>query len=162
VGAGRARSARPDLSGDIREKGMTADQALLLEYLDIPAEIEAEFNAWYNAVRLPKHLEVPGVLSAHRYATREASPKYVTVYEVDHSLTFYTPAFQAQAREAVGAEGARFLDAATHYSRRHHALIEPRPEDASPFPEATTHLLTAGASPAPEYEHDFNDDYNMT
>src|SRR5207253_8079951 len=59
-------------------------------------------------------------------------------------------------------EGARFLDAAIHYSRRHHALIEPRPEDASPFPEATSHLLTAGASPAPEFEHDFNDDYNMT
>jgi hypothetical protein len=122
--------------------------------------LEADFNAWYDEFRVPAHLAVPGVLSARRYATDVRAPKYLAVFELDHPVTFFTPEFQLLNRSATGPEGVRFLDAATHYSRRSYALIEPRPQETPPFPEESTHLLTISATPSPEYEDEYNAFYN--
>jgi hypothetical protein len=139
---------------------MANASALLLEFMDVPEELEDTFNAWYDEVRLPAHLAVPGVLSARRYLTDVRAPRYLAVFEIDHPVTFHTPEFQALGRSAIGPEGQRFLDAATHYSRRDYALIEPRPDEVPPFPVESRHLLTITATPSAEYEDEYNAFYN--
>src|SRR5207248_521184 len=153
---GRLTYPRP-LTLSQRERGrgleetlMPTSSALLLEFLDVPAEMDGEFNGWYDGVRAPAHLAVPGVVSARRYVTDGRAPRFLAVFEIDHPVTFHTVEFQALGRSAIGAEGQRFLDAATHYSRRNYTLIEPRPEETPPFPEESRHLLTITATPSAE------------
>jgi len=40
---------------------------LLMVYTDVAAEVEEEFNRWYNVEHIPERLSIPGVLNAARY-----------------------------------------------------------------------------------------------
>jgi hypothetical protein len=53
--------------------------------MDVPAHLEEEFNAWYDAVYVPDYLTVPGVLRARRFLVIDGAPKYLTVYEFAHA-----------------------------------------------------------------------------
>jgi hypothetical protein len=50
----------------------------------VPTEIEAKYNEYYDTVRTPGNLEVPGCLSVRRYHALTGEPKYLTVYELEH------------------------------------------------------------------------------
>lgn len=58
---------------------------------------EAEFNEWYDTVHIPQLLEVPGMLSAKRFALRDSdlyripgghAPEhgYMCIYELDGDI----------------------------------------------------------------------------
>ena len=51
--------------------------------MDIPAQMEEEFNAWYNTVYIPGYLTVPGCIRARRFVVIDGQPKYLTVYEFE-------------------------------------------------------------------------------
>jgi hypothetical protein len=55
--------------------------------MDIPAELESEFNRIYDEDHIPTILKVPGVRSARRYrlerSTRSDMPRYLAIYEID-------------------------------------------------------------------------------
>ncbi|HEV2054206.1 MAG TPA: hypothetical protein VGV06_03420, partial [Methylomirabilota bacterium] len=51
--------------------------------MDIPAQVEEEWNAWYNTVYIPDYLTVPGVIRVRRFMVVEGQPKYLTVYEFE-------------------------------------------------------------------------------
>jgi hypothetical protein len=57
--------------------------ALLLVWTDIPADVDAEFNDWYNREHLRERIEVPGFVRARRFAALSGRPKYVALYEVE-------------------------------------------------------------------------------
>ena len=60
---------------------------LLMVWTDIDAEFEAEFNRWYDEEHIGRLLEVPGFLSAGRYAALKGGPKYLAIYELeDHNV----------------------------------------------------------------------------
>ncbi|MGE0224609.1 MAG: hypothetical protein AB7F35_08910 [Acetobacteraceae bacterium] len=81
---------------------------LLIVTAEIDAEVEADWNRWYDTVHLPDALACPGVLSGRRYAsvgeirssdrgTRDASSArvYTTIYEITGPDAVETPEFKA-------------------------------------------------------------------
>jgi hypothetical protein len=65
--------------------------------MDIPTELEAEFNRIYDTDHVPTILKVPGVRSCRRYrlehSTKEGMPRYLAVYEVDNAEIVNSPAW---------------------------------------------------------------------
>jgi hypothetical protein len=65
----------------------TRGTGLLMVWTDIDAEFEAEFNRWYDEEHISRLLQVPGFLSAGRYAAVKGGPKYLAIYELeDHNV----------------------------------------------------------------------------
>ena len=87
---------------------MSLPNCLLIVTAEVDAEVEAEWNRWYDAVHLPDALACPGVLRGRRYATageisesdrgqgrRTAARLYTTVYELASPDAVATPEFAA-------------------------------------------------------------------
>jgi len=81
---------------------------LLIVTAEVDAEVEAEWNRWYDAVHLPDALACPGVKSGRRYVSsgqvsesdrgqgrRHATRIYTTVYELDSPAAVETREFNA-------------------------------------------------------------------
>lgn len=58
--------------------------ALQIGRMSVPAEVEAEWNAWYNGEYIPGYRKVPGVIYARRYRVLEGEVAYTTVYEFEN------------------------------------------------------------------------------
>jgi hypothetical protein len=61
--------------------GADARQALLMIWTNIPADVEHDFNDWYNREHIRERVEVPGFIRARRFAAISGSPKYLALYE---------------------------------------------------------------------------------
>jgi hypothetical protein len=55
---------------------------LLLVGMTPSPEVEAAFNAWYDAEHVPSLARVPGVLCARRYRLSDGNLKYVALYHL--------------------------------------------------------------------------------
>jgi len=55
---------------------------LLISSLNIPAELDDEFNAWCTEEHVARLAKVPGVLSARRYKTSRGVQGYVNMYHL--------------------------------------------------------------------------------
>jgi uncharacterized protein DUF4286 len=86
----------------------TLPNCLLVVTAEVDAEVEAEWNRWYDEVHLPDALACPGVLSGRRYLStgeisetergkgkRFAARLYTTVYELDSPAAVTTKEFAA-------------------------------------------------------------------
>ena len=69
-------------------------KGLYMVWCDVPADMEDDFNRWYNEEHLDELLAIPGVLSAARYVAVSGSPKYLACYEIAIPEVLYTPEFQ--------------------------------------------------------------------
>ena len=67
--------------------------ALQIGRMKVPSEIEAKYNEYYDTVRTPGNLQVPGCLAVRRYQAVEGEPKYLTVYEFEHEKVPETQAW---------------------------------------------------------------------
>lgn len=88
---------------------MEADaDCLLIVTAEVDAEVEADWNRWYDEVHLPDALACPGVLSGRRFVTsgpivdvergeRRATARrlYTTVYRLASPAAVATPEFSA-------------------------------------------------------------------
>lgn len=63
---------------------------------DVAADVEDEFNRWYQNEHLPERLGVPGFRNVRRYVTQEASLQYFAVYETDDPDVLTSPAYCAR------------------------------------------------------------------
>ena len=63
--------------------------------MDVPEEIEDEFNEWYNTVFVPDFEKVEGCRRARRFRAVLGQPKYSVVYEFDHEGVSQTPEWAA-------------------------------------------------------------------
>jgi hypothetical protein len=70
--------------------------ALQIGRMDVPPEIDAEFNAWYNTIYIPNYEKVPGVIRGRRYRAVTGTPTYLTLYEFEHPLVSESAAWLAQ------------------------------------------------------------------
>ena len=70
--------------------------ALQLGRMDVPPEVDAEFNSGYNTIYVPNYEKVPGVIRGRRYRAVEGTPTYLTYYEFEHPKVSETPAWMAQ------------------------------------------------------------------
>jgi hypothetical protein len=86
----------------------TLANCLLIVTAEVDAEIEADWNRWYDDVHLPDALACPGVLAGRRYVTaaevsesdrgqgrRTRIKLYTTVYELDSPAAVETKEFNA-------------------------------------------------------------------
>jgi hypothetical protein len=58
--------------------------ALQIGRMDVPAEIDRDFNEWYNTIYIPNYEKVPGVIRGRRYRAVTGTPTYLTLYEFEH------------------------------------------------------------------------------
>jgi hypothetical protein len=74
--------------------------ALQLGRMDVPPDVDAEFNAWYNTTYVPNYEKVPGVIRGRRYRAVAGTPTYLTLYEFEHPKVSESAEWMAQ-RDAV-------------------------------------------------------------
>jgi hypothetical protein len=83
-------------------------QCLLIVTAEVDADVEADWNRWYDSVHLPDALKCPGVRRGRRYVStgdvsetiagkteRQSRRIYTTIYELDNPAAVSTPEFQA-------------------------------------------------------------------
>lgn len=70
--------------------------ALQIGRMDVPPEVEAEFNAWYDTIYVPNYETVPGVIRGRRYRAVRGAPAYLTLYEFEHPRVSESAAWLAQ------------------------------------------------------------------
>ena len=87
-----------------------APRALLLVWTDIAAELEAEFNDWYNREHVRERVAVAGFIRGRRYAALEGSPKYLALYEARDAAVLRSDAYLAIKRKR-DTHSLRFVNA---------------------------------------------------
>ena len=141
---------------------VTKGRGLMMVFADVPADVEDEFNRWYDEEHIPERLSIPGVLSAARYMALEGGPKHLACYELTEPEAWETDEWQ------------KFLINPTEWSKRMspsvvgetyirniYRLIYP-----DPVPEETAQagmapvLLVGRMSVPPDLEARFNQAYN--
>ena len=70
--------------------------ALQIGRMEVPPQLDAKYNEYYDSVRIPANLSIPGCMFVRRYHAVEGSPKYLTMYEFEHEKVPETLAWEAQ------------------------------------------------------------------
>ena len=99
VGRGTVRNVYTQIypaESDPHIVGRGMAPALQIGRMDVPQELEAKYNEYYDTVRTPANLEIPGCMHVRRYHAVEGDPKYLTVYEFEHEKVPETLAWEKQ------------------------------------------------------------------
>jgi hypothetical protein len=70
--------------------------ALQIGRMDVPAEVDAQWNRWYSTVYVPNYEKVPGVIRGRRYRAVSGTPTYLTLYEFEHPRVSESAAWNVQ------------------------------------------------------------------
>ena len=70
-------------------------KALLVVFMEPDADVEGEFNEWYNRYHVPERVSVPGFISARRYeiCEGEGAHKYLAIYELEDEGVLHSEAY---------------------------------------------------------------------
>ena len=82
-----------EVSQEVAQSAMAP--VLQIGRMDVPAEIEDEFNEWYNTIFVPNFEKVHGCIRARRYRAVRGEPKYSVVYELEHERVSQSPEWAA-------------------------------------------------------------------
>ena len=100
VGRGTVRNVYtqifPEGGDDPDTLGRGMAPALQIGRMDVPPDLEAKYNEYYDTVRTPGNLQIPGCLFVRRYHAVEGGPKYLTMYEFEHEKVPETLAWEKQ------------------------------------------------------------------
>jgi hypothetical protein len=95
---------------------------LYIVHTDIPDDIVAEYNEWYDREHLPRLVTVPDIVRARRYTAVSGNPRYLTAYELTDRDAFESPE-GLQARKTPWTARMRSLFYNTR--RRMCRLVQP-------------------------------------
>jgi hypothetical protein len=98
---------------------------LYLVQMDVPPELEADFNRIYDTQHIPEITKVPGVLDVKRYALEKPAagvPKYAALYRVATPDVPQGPAWVAASDTGEWKPKIR-----PHTFNRKHALFKALP-----------------------------------
>lgn len=56
---------------------------IMMASMEPPAELDGEFQDWYDLEHLPSRAAVPGFLNAHRFICVDGWPKYFAAYDLE-------------------------------------------------------------------------------
>ncbi|MBI3043094.1 MAG: hypothetical protein HYY78_09745 [Betaproteobacteria bacterium] len=76
-------------------------RALLLVWTDVPADMEAEFNDWYDREHMRERVEVPGFIRGRRFAAVSGAPRYLALYEAQSAAVMMSDAYLALNRHGA-------------------------------------------------------------
>ena len=82
------------LPPSVAESGMAP--SLQIGRMDVPPDVDAAFNDWYNTIYVPNYEKVPGVIRGRRYRAVVGTPTYLTLYEFEHPQVSESAAWLAQ------------------------------------------------------------------
>ncbi|OLC00512.1 MAG: hypothetical protein AUH30_02325 [Candidatus Rokubacteria bacterium 13_1_40CM_68_15] len=68
--------------------------------MDVPRDVDDEWNTWYSTIYVPNYEKVPGVIRGRRYRAVTGAPTYLTLYEFEHPKVSESAAWNTQ-RDAV-------------------------------------------------------------
>jgi hypothetical protein len=98
------------------ERGMAP--VLQIGRMSVPAEVDAEWNAWYSREYVPGYRKVPGVIYARRYRVLEGTSGYSTVYEFASTAVPESPEWKEQQQHSSpNSPHAAGHDACTGFCR---------------------------------------------
>jgi hypothetical protein len=122
-------------------------RGLLLTLTEPPAQMEEEFNAWYDEEHLAERLAIPGFRSALRWVADlpPGGGKYLATYELD-SLAVLSSAAYLHRFENPTPWSKRCLGKAAVFKRW--ACEQVEPGRAEPHPGARGLLMNAVAPDA--------------
>jgi antibiotic biosynthesis monooxygenase (ABM) superfamily enzyme len=76
---------------------MALASELLVVAVTVAADVEDDWNRWYDGVHLPEIAACPGFLSAQRYVADEpGGRRYLTVYELRDASALDSAEFKAR------------------------------------------------------------------
>src|SRR5204862_5078428 len=96
---------------EMPERGMAP--VLQIGRMSVPAEVDAEWNAWYSGEYVPGYRKVPGVIYARRYRVLEGTSGYSTVYEFVSTAVPESPEWKEQQQHS-SPNSPRMRQAMTH------------------------------------------------
>src|SRR5215472_3493793 len=70
--------------------------AVQIGRMDVPPEIDEEFNTWDNTIYVPHYAKVPGVIRGRRYRAVTGTPTSLSLYECEHPAVSASAAWAAQ------------------------------------------------------------------
>jgi hypothetical protein len=91
-------------------------KGMLFSQMEPPAELEAEFNDWYETEHIPVRLALPGFSRAVRYVESGKQRKYLAIYEIDDIDVLTSPAYRA-LKTAPSPRTAFMLDNVSGFTR---------------------------------------------
>jgi len=75
-------------------------RGILMVWTDIPAEVERDFNEWYNREHLPDRInKVPGFIRGRRFVAISGAPKYLALYEMQSATVMRSEPYLAINRK---------------------------------------------------------------
>ena len=137
-------------------------RGLLMVYVDMPAELEDEFNIWYDEEHIPERLALPGVLNAARYVAQQGGPKYLACYELDQPEVYFSDPWKKLGENP--SEGTKRLSpsiAGSNFILNLYRMIYPDTlSEESLQAEMSPTILVGRMSVPPDLEETFNHTYN--
>ena len=139
-------------------------KGLYLVWADVPAEMEEDFNSWYNEEHLADLLAIPGVLSAARYVAVSGGPKYLAAYELESPEVRDTPEYRQFLINPTEWSSRMDLQArATRVILNNYRQIFPLEVSRQVAESDMAPVLQIGRMSIPEDQEDeFNSFYNTT
>ncbi len=89
---------------------------VLFSEMSPPAELEAEFNNWYDTEHIPLRMAVPGFIAAQRYKTEDDQRNYLAVYEMSSASDLKSPEYLVVKNEPSELT-QKMLGAVTGFTR---------------------------------------------
>jgi len=70
-------------------------KGLLLVTMEPPADMQEEFNDWYDTEHFPQRCGLPGFESGSRWACLEGFPRWIALYDLHSTTALETPEYLA-------------------------------------------------------------------
>ena len=137
--------------------------ALLMVWVEVPADIEDEFNRWYNEEHIGERLSIPGFLSAARYESDSpGAPKHLAMYEVENIDVMTSDAYLSVRANATEWTKRMSPDVvATTYIRNTYEQIFPAEVEEGTAQSGMAPALQIGRMTVPpELDAEWNEWYN--
>ena len=140
----------------------TKGTGLLMVWCEVPANIEDEFNRWYNEEHIEERLSIPGILSAARYEAVVSGPKHLAVYELASSAVMESDEYlKVRSNPTEWSKRMSPEYTATTYIRNVYEMIHPTglTDEIASSPMAPALQIGRMGIPA-EVEDDWNHWYD--
>ena len=98
---------------------------LLLATMEPPANIEEEFQDWYDTEHFPERQACPGFLTAHRFVCLDGFPRYLVLYDLEDVEVLRGEGYRKIAHERYSAWTHRIIPKVTGQYRAEGVQVYP-------------------------------------
>ncbi len=136
--------------------------ALLMVFVDIDTDQDADFNDWYNQEHVPDLLSLPGFLDGARYEAVKGGPRYLACYELETAEALKTPEYQEfRSSPSEWTNKVAPSKIGRNYVRNVYAQIYPQENDPAHMGRGMAPALQIGRMWVPEeIEAKYNEYYD--